>query len=324
MALIDVLRRARIKDGVLSLDNKDLGNTTIDELVQAFSAISADVTSVNLSKNKLGYFTGADLAKAFAAIPATVTSLNLSKNLLSSKFAAELVEAFAALSANVTALNLSENNFGYQIPIKLAEVLAAIPAGVSFLNLAGNKLGIRTVDDLILIFKAIHVGVTTLDLRGNNLSSKTGTELVKIFSAIPPGIQVIVTEAEKELIIDKLTQAQAAVFLDINKLEEKTKPEHLFKKLKDVLKCFHHFQYPRDNEQYKNLETAVKIFEALAALDKTKKKLLSSQQLQQHSFSMVQDKKYGALIEYRSGILKNEITTAVKKLCFCRARRSIL
>ncbi len=55
----------------------NIGGRTGVELAQAFSAIPASVTILDLSANELYRKTGVELAQIFSVIPTSVTSLDL-------------------------------------------------------------------------------------------------------------------------------------------------------------------------------------------------------------------------------------------------------
>ena len=94
MFLIEKIKARRFTLSNFTIRN--LRDKSGAELAQAFAAIPAGVTSLDLGCNYLGNKSGAELAQAFAAIPAGVTSLNLWGNDLSNKSGAELAQAFAA------------------------------------------------------------------------------------------------------------------------------------------------------------------------------------------------------------------------------------
>ena len=58
----------------------NLGTKTVAECVQAFSALPADATGLNLSWNNLGDKTADELVRIFSALPRSVTTLVLRDN----------------------------------------------------------------------------------------------------------------------------------------------------------------------------------------------------------------------------------------------------
>ena len=83
-----------------------------------------EINSVRIIPNELGKKTGGGLAQAFAAILATVTHLQLNSNYLGNRTGAELAQAFAAILAAVTHLDLNRNKLGEKFRSFLIDCLS--------------------------------------------------------------------------------------------------------------------------------------------------------------------------------------------------------
>ena len=154
----------------------------------AFNAIPAGVTSLNLSHNDLGTQSGPDLKTVLLGIPAGVTSLNLSNNLLTIKSEDDLAAALSVIPGSVTCLNLSNNYLGRLSGADLATVLAGIPESVKSLDLYMNRLNEMSGADLKTALSGIPKSVTSLGLGDNHLDEISGADLKTVLSGIPAGV----------------------------------------------------------------------------------------------------------------------------------------
>ncbi|HAU1184346.1 TPA: hypothetical protein JBI17_16685 [Legionella pneumophila] len=141
---------------------------------------------MSLSWNGLNSKSDAELAQAFAAIPASVTSLDLSWNGLNRINSSWL----AAIPVSVTSLDLRANLLGLKSYIELTHVFSSIPNHVVSLNLYLNYLQRLSLENLLLLkdslkyLQTVYLGYDTV----KNMSKEERQALGSVF----PNIQKII------------------------------------------------------------------------------------------------------------------------------------
>lgn len=172
----------------LSHNEFDTHHNTAPELATAFEAIPAHVNKLILDSNDLGSFTGDELAYLFTSIPASVTSLSLMNTELHRRSGAQLAIGFASIPAHITSIDLGCNYLGIR---ELAIALAAIPCHINKISLNKSTLARLPANELALIFAAIPNSITTLDLFDNQLGAYGSAELATVLAAIPASITTL-------------------------------------------------------------------------------------------------------------------------------------
>lgn len=116
-------------------------------LAPQMAAIPNRVRTLNLSKNNLMACTIEQLVEIFQAIPANIENVDLSENYIGSgNHCEELGRAFAVFPKTVKTIKLCWNRLGgTNITIaQLAKIILAIPDTVDTLDLSNNDLDIDT------------------------------------------------------------------------------------------------------------------------------------------------------------------------------------
>ena len=167
----------------INLSNNELNIYPASELVQAFSSLHSNISTMDLSRNVLPR-KESDLATFFGKLPANLTSLCLNTCLKKRDANQELHVAFKEIPRSVTKLKLKENRLN-DLRDNLVLAFKNLPPNLTSLDLGCNSLGECNSDQIAQAFGTLSLNMTSLDLCYNKLGSLSPKDLVKVLAECP-------------------------------------------------------------------------------------------------------------------------------------------
>ena len=167
----------------------DLKSKKADEFILAFSSISEQVDSLDLSNNDLYKRTDKTLRKAFEKISSDIKELNLSNNLLGEKCDRYVSESIIETSR-----------------LNLVKLFKKLPKTLEKLNLDGNCLWHYSEKELIETFNALPESITTISWRHDKPNWLNAENLDKF---MPRHVENVLIHDEE--LIDLAAQRKAKI-----------------------------------------------------------------------------------------------------------------
>jgi hypothetical protein len=188
---------------------------TINELVNAFKALSKSIKVLGLRRTGLGKIEKGGLASLFSALPRGIRTLDVSDNdigiiLLRNDYVLrndlneyvikrprsqnQMIEAFRALPESIEALNLAGNSLGkiwWYGNTGLTSIFSELPRGITTLDVSENYLELLNDKALIQVFTGLPDSLIVLNISKNNLSKKSNDTLVQLFLALPESVTTL-------------------------------------------------------------------------------------------------------------------------------------
>lgn len=188
---------------------------SIFQLQEIFGKLSKIITSLDFGKNNLGLMPGSRVFnKALACIPSQITALSLRDNGIGDGIykGPELAMIFKKIPISITSLDLSENWIDFDpLSADIAQqIFNNIPSNVIALNLSRNNLG--RSPELVQSFVSLPKSLISLNLSENYLSLKNSAELAQAFAGIPKNITSLNLSRNK--MFDTKTGTELKQFID--------------------------------------------------------------------------------------------------------------
>ena len=184
--LSELLAGLRVRLASLSLSAPVIGAESVGKIVDAVTANSAALSTLNLKGTGRCCLIGVDgvglLSEALARNN-TLTALDLGGNTLGVHGAVKVADALAT-NSTLTTLNLHENMIQDAGACHVARVLAA-NTRLTALELGHNGIRGKGAAHLAAALRR-NTTLTRLDLRGNELYAETAQEFVEVLRTRPP------------------------------------------------------------------------------------------------------------------------------------------